>query len=151
MLKVGELAPEFELLDVDEKLVRLSDFRGKKVIIYIYPKDNTPGCTAQACNYRDNIRKFEDNNTVVIGVSKDSIKSHINFKNKYNLPFILLSDTQHEMIEAYGSWQLKKLYGKEYYGTVRSTFLVDEDGILQMVDYKVKAKTDAEKMVEEID
>lgn len=150
MLKIGDIAPEFILKDKDGNDVELKSFRGKKVIIYIYPKDNTPGCTAQACNYRDNLSAFMDKNTVVIGISKDSVKSHINFANKYELPFLLLSDPDHEVIEKYGSWQMKKLYGKEYMGVVRSTFLIDENGKLIYVNYKPKAKTDAENMLKEI-
>lgn len=147
MLKVGDKAPDFALKNVDGEVVSLKDFRGKKVLIYIYPKDNTPGCTAQACSYRDNFEVFSKKDIVVIGISKDSIRSHTNFKNKYELPFILLSDEDNSVIDAYGSWQLKKLYGKEYMGIVRSTFLIDENGNVEFVNYKVKAKEDADYMV----
>ncbi len=151
MLEVGQKAPEFTLLDKDSNEVKLSDFRGKKVVVYIYPRDNTPGCTAQACNYRDRYQDFKDKDIVVIGVSKDGIKSHNKFIDNYSLPFILLSDEDHKMIEAYGSWQLKKMYGKEYMGVVRSTFLIDEEGTLLYVNYKPKTKTDADDILKRID
>lgn len=150
MLEAGNKAPEFELEDINGNKVKLSDFTGRKVLVYIYPKDNTPGCTAQACNYRDRYNEFVDKDIVIIGVSKDSIKSHIKFIDNHSIPFILLSDPEHKMIEDYGSWQLKKLYGKEYMGVVRSTFLIDENGEIIFANYKPKAKTDADDILKKL-
>ena len=147
MLKVGNEAPDFTLPDQDGNPVSLKDFRGQKVIVYFYPKDNTPGCTAQACSYRDLTPEFEEKNAVILGISKDSLKAHTNFRTKYDLPFRLLSDPEHEVMEAWGVWQEKKLYGKVYMGIVRSSFVVDENGILKEVNYNVKAKADAEAVL----
>ena len=121
MLKQGDIAPGFTLPDKDGNAVSLSGFRGKKVVLYFYPKDNTPGCTRQACAFAAKNSQFIDKNAVVIGISKDSSASHLKFAQKYELPFVLLSDTEHAVIEAYGAWQEKKLYGKVSMGTVRCT------------------------------
>ena len=146
MLKeVGNKAPEFTLPDQDGVLHSLSDYRGKKVILYFYPKDNTSGCTAQACSYRDLLPQFQEKGAVVLGVSKDSVASHKKFAENYGLPFTLLSDPEAKVIEAYGAWQEKKNYGRTYMGIVRSTFLIDEEGIIQKNFEKVKAKEDASK------
>ncbi len=149
-IKVGELAPDFTLPNQDGKEVSLSDYRGKKVILYFYPKDSTPGCTTEACDFRDNMKSFEDRNAVIIGVSKDSVKSHTNFIAKHGLPFELLSDKDVKVCEDYGIWQLKKNYGREYMGIVRSTYVIDEDGKVEKV-YKVsKVKGHVEKVLEEL-
>ena len=146
MLKeVGSKAPEFTLPDQDGVLHSLSDYRGKKVILYFYPKDNTSGCTAQACSYRDLLPQFQEKGAVVLGVSKDSVASHKKFAENYGLPFTLLSDPEAKVIEAYGAWQEKKNYGRTYMGIVRSTFLIDEEGIIRKNFEKVKAKEDAAK------
>ncbi len=121
-------AKEFRLPASNGKDVSLKDFLGKNVILYFYPKDNTPGCTTEACSFRDSMEEFNNNDTVILGVSKDSIKKHNNFIEKYNLPFLLLSDEEGTVCEEYGVWQLKKMMGKEYMGIVRSTFLIDKKG-----------------------
>ena len=143
MLVAGMKAPEFTLPDKSGKSVSLSDFRGKKVVLYFYPKDNTPGCTRQACTFAEMYDDFVSNNTVIIGISKDSVESHAKFAEKYNLPFVLLSDTKLSAINAYGVWQEKKLYGKVSMGVVRSTFLIDEEGNIVKVMMKVKTDKDA--------
>ena len=143
MLEVGTKAPLFTLPDKDGNPVSLSDFAGKKVVLYFYPKDNTPGCTRQACAFAGAYEEFKTLGTVVIGVSKDSTTSHQKFADKYNLPFILLSDPERQAIEAYGVWQEKKNYGKVSMGVVRSTFVIDENGIIEKVMPKVKPDTNA--------
>ena len=143
MLKTGDIAPNFTLKDKDEKLVSLSDFIGKKVVLYFYPKDNTPGCTRQACAFASLYDEFKNKNIVVIGISRDSIVSHVRFAEKYDLPFILLSDPELEAIKAYGVWQEKKNYGKISMGVVRSTFVIDESGRIEHVMPKVKPDTNA--------
>lgn len=143
MLKTGDIAPNFTLKDKDEKLVSLSDFIGKKVVLYFYPKDNTPGCTRQACAFASLYDEFKNKNIVVIGISRDSIASHVRFAEKYDLPFILLSDPELEAIRAYGVWQEKKNYGKISMGVVRSTFVIDESGHIEHVMPKVKPDTNA--------
>lgn len=147
MLEVGMKAPEFTLLDKSGNSVSLSDFRGKKVILYFYPRDNTPGCTRQACAFAQNYASFEEKNAVVIGVSKDSVASHMKFAQKYELPFVLLSDPELQAIQAYGVWQEKKLYGKVSMGVVRSTYLIDENGIIEKVMLKVKPDTNAAEIL----
>ena len=129
MLTVGTKAPDFTLNEQNGAEVRLSDFLGKKVVLYFYPKDNTPGCTRQACAFAGSYAAFKDQNVVVIGVSKDSVASHVKFAQKYELPFILLSDPEPQAIQAYDVWQEKKLYGKVSMGVVRSTYIIDEQGI----------------------
>ena len=143
MLQEGMQAPAFTLADKDGKMVSLSDLLGKKVVLYFYPKDNTPGCTRQACAFAAAYGEFEKKNAVVIGISKDSVTSHEKFAEKYNLPFILLSDPDLQAIRAYGVWQEKKLYGKTSMGVVRTTFLIDEKGIIVKVMPKVKPDTNA--------
>lgn len=143
MLEVGMKAPDFTLLDKRGNSVSLSDFLGKKVVLYFYPKDNTPGCTRQACAFAQNHSNFEDKNVVVIGISKDSVASHLKFAEKYELPFVLLSDPELQAIQAYGVWQEKKLYGKVSMGVVRSTYLIDEQGMIEKVMPKVKPDTNA--------
>ena len=127
MLEKGMKAPDFSLSDKDGNMVSLSQFAGKKVIVYFYPKDNTPGCTRQACAFAEAFEEFKNIDAIVIGISKDSVSSHVKFAEKYALPFVLLSDPEHEVIEAFGAWGEKKNYGKTYFGTVRSTFIIDEN------------------------
>lgn len=148
MLEVGMKAPLFTLLDKNGNLVSLSDFLGKKVVLYFYPKDNTPGCTRQACVFGESYEAFQAKNTVVIGISKDSAASHLRFAEKYHLPFILLSDPELQAIQAYGVWQEKKLYGKVSMGVVRSTYLIDERGMIEKVMPKVKPDTNAGELLE---
>ena len=147
MLEVGMKAPEFTLFDKDGNCVSLSNFLGKKVVLYFYPKDNTPGCTRQACAFASAYEGFKAKNVVVIGVSKDSVASHVKFAQKYELPFILLSDPELQAIQAYGVWQEKKLYGKVSMGVVRTTFVIDEQGNIEMVMPKVKPDTNAEEIL----
>ena len=147
MLEVGMKAPGFALPDKNGKLVSLSDFLGKKVVLYFYPKDNTPGCTRQACAFALKNKEIENKNAVVIGISKDSVNSHFNFATKYNLPFVLLSDSELSAIQAYGVWQEKKLYGKVSMGVVRTTFLIDEQGVIQAIMSKVKPDTNADEIL----
>ena len=147
MLEVGMKAPDFTLLDKRGNSVSLSDFLGKKVVLYFYPKDSTPGCTRQACAFAQNHSNFEDKNVVVIGVSKDSVASHLKFAEKYELPFVLLSDPEQQAIQAYGVWQEKKLYGKVSMGVVRSTYLIDEQGVIEKVMPKVKPDTNAAELL----
>ena len=147
MLEVGMKAPDFTLLDKRGNSVSLSDFLGKKVVLYFYPKDSTPGCTRQACAFAQNHSNFEDKNVVVIGISKDSVASHLKFAEKYELPFVLLSDPELQAIQAYGVWQEKKLYGKVSMGVVRSTYLIDEQGVIEKVMPKVKPDTNAAEIL----
>ena len=147
MLTVGTKAPNFTLPDKDGNMVSLSDFAGKKVVLYFYPKDNTPGCTKQACGYRDEYGEFAKQNAVVIGISKDSVKSHANFAAKFELPFVLLADPDLDAIQKYDVWQGKKLYGKTYMGVVRSTYIIDEAGTITHVFEKVKPDTDAQTVL----
>ncbi len=148
MLQPGTKAPDFNLEDAKGNRVSLSDFAGKKVVLYFYPKDNTPGCTRQACAFAGAYRQFEDMGVPVIGISKDSVKSHQNFATKYELPFILLSDPQLEAIQAYDVWKEKKLYGKVSMGVVRSTYIIDENGMIQWAKEKVKPDTNAAEILE---
>ena len=143
MLEIGTKAPEFTLPDQNGNSVNLSDFMGKKVILYFYPKDNTPGCSRQACAFAAAYEGFKAKDIVVIGISKDSVASHLKFAQKYDLPFILLSDPERQAIEAYGVWQEKKLYGKVSYGVVRTTFIIDEQGNIEKIMPKVKPDTNA--------
>ena len=148
MLEVGMKAPDFTLFDKDGKAVSLSDFFGKKVVLYFYPKDNTPGCTRQACAFAGAYKQFEAMGVEVVGISKDSVASHVKFAEKYNLPFVLLSDPELSAIQAYGVWQEKKLYGKVSIGVVRTTFIIDEQGMIQKVMPKVKPDTNAAEILE---
>ena len=148
MLTVGTKAPDFTLNDQNGAEVRLSDFLGKKVVLYFYPKDNTPGCTRQACAFAGSYAAFKSQNVAVIGVSKDSVASHVKFAQKYELPFILLADPELEAIQAYGVWQEKKLYGKVSMGVVRSTYIIDEQGMIEKVMPKVKPDTNAAEILE---
>ena len=147
MLEVGMKAPDFTLPDKQGIPVSLSDFLGKKVVLYFYPKDNTPGCTRQACAFAQSYSRFEANNVVVIGISKDSAASHLKFAEKYELPFVLLSDPELQAIQAYGVWQEKKLYGKVSMGVVRSTYLINEQGVIEKVIPKVKPDTNADEIL----
>ncbi len=151
MLKEGTKAPEFTLADKDGKEVSLSDFIGRKVVLYFYPRDNTPGCTRQACAFAANYDAFKSKNIAVIGVSKDSVDSHRRFAEKHSLPFILLSDPDLKAIRAYDVWQEKKLYGKVSMGVVRSTYIIDENGIIEKVMPKVKPDTNATEILEYLD
>ncbi|MBE6993453.1 MAG: thioredoxin-dependent thiol peroxidase [Ruminococcaceae bacterium] len=148
MPEAGSKAPQFTLPDKDGNPVSLSDFLGRKVVLYFYPKDNTPGCTRQACAFAAAFDAFREKNVAVIGVSKDSTASHQKFADKYDLPFILLSDPERQAIEAYGVWQEKKLYGKTSMGVVRTTFIIDEQGIIEKVMPKVKPDTNAADILE---
>ena len=147
MLETGMKAPDFSLLDKDGNTVKLSDFQGKKVVLYFYPKDNTPGCTRQACAFAASYERFRTQDVVVIGISKDSVASHLKFAQKYDLPFILLSDPELQAIQAYGVWQEKKLYGKVSMGVVRTTYIINEQGIIEKVMPKVKPDTNAAEIL----
>ena len=147
MLEAQMKAPDFSLLDKDGNTVRLSDFRGKKVVLYFYPKDNTPGCTRQACAFAASYEQFKAQDIVVIGISKDSVASHLKFAQKYDLPFILLSDPELQAIQAYGVWQEKKLYGKVSMGVVRTTYIINEQGFIEKVMPKVKPDTNAAEIL----
>lgn len=150
LIKAGAKAPDFTLKDKNGADVSLSDFRGKKVVLYFYPKDNTPGCTRQACAFAGLYGEFKKRGVEVIGVSRDSVASHVKFSEKYGLGFRLLSDPDLEAIKAYGVWQEKKLYGKTSFGVVRTTFLIDEDGIVTRVMPKVKPDTNAADILAEL-
>ena len=150
MLEIGTQAPDFALPDQEGKIHRLSDYRGKKVVLYFYPKDNTPGCTKEACSYSSHIPQFTEKGAVVLGVSKDSVKSHKIFAEKFNLGFPILSDPEREVIEAYDVWKGKKLYGKSFMGIIRTTYLIDENGVIVRGDDKVKAAEDADKLLKEV-
>lgn len=147
MLEVGTKAPEFTLPDKDGNPVSLTDFAGKKVVLYFYPKDNTPGCTAEACSIRDYNKELKDLGYEVIGISKDSIASHVKFADKYTLPFLLLSDPTTEVNQAFGVWQKKKMAGREYMGTVRTTFVTDADHNITHIINKVDTKNAGEQLI----
>jgi len=150
MLEIGMKAPDFTLKDKNGNDVSLSDFIGKKVVLYFYPKDNTPGCTRQACAFAGAYKQFEAKGVEVIGISKDSVASHVKFAEKYDLPFVLLSDPDRIAIEAYGVWQEKKMYGKVTFGVVRTTFIIDENGNIEKVMPKVKPDTNAADILAEL-
>ena len=150
MLTVGEKAPEFTLQDKDGNTVSLSDFAGKKVVVYFYPKDNTPGCTRQACAFAGLYGEFQKKGVEVIGISRDSVASHGTFAQKHSLPFLLLSDPELQAIQAYGVWQEKKLYGKVSMGVVRTTFVIDEQGNIERIMPKVKPDTNAAEILEQL-
>lgn len=147
MLQIGMKAPDFTLPDKDGNPVTLSSFRGKKVVLYFYPKDNTPGCTRQACAFAARYEAFRSVNIEVIGISKDSVASHVKFAEKYNLPFHLLADPDRVVIESYGVWQEKKMAGKVGMGVVRTTYVIDENGIITAVMPKVKPDTNADEVL----
>ena len=147
MLEVGTKAPDYTLQDKHGNLVSLSDFHGRKVVLYFYPKDNTPGCTREAIAFAAAYEGFKARDVAVIGISKDSVASHLKFAQKYDLPFVLLSDPDHAVIEQYGVWQEKKLYGKVSMGVVRSTYLINEEGIIEKAMPKVKPDTNAEEIL----
>ena len=149
-LEQNDKAPEFTLQDQDGRTVSLSDFRGRKVVLYFYPKDDTSGCTAQACDLRDNIGTFEARDAVVLGVSPDPVDSHRKFADKYDLPFTLLADTDHAVAEAYGVWKEKSMYGKTYWGNERTTFVIDEEGRIAKVLPKVKPAEHVAQVLEVI-
>ena len=148
MLNIGDRAPEFTLKDKNGNDVNLSDFIGKRVVLYFYPKDNTPGCTRQACAFAGAYEEFQKRGVEVIGISRDGILSHVKFAEKYGLPFVLLSDPDLEAIKAYGVWQEKKMYGKVSFGVVRTTFIIDENGFIERVMPKVKPDTNAREILE---
>ena len=148
LLEVGTKAPAFTLPDQDGKMVSLKDFKGQKVVLYFYPKDNTPGCTKQACNFGELLPQFREKGAVVVGVSKDSVASHKKFQEKFGLPFTLLSDPELKAIQAYGVWQEKNMYGKKTMGVVRSTYLIDEKGVIVKAFGKVKAAENPQQMLE---
>lgn len=148
MLKLGTKAPDFKLEDQKGEVHQLSDYLGKKVILYFYPKDNTSGCTKQACGFAQVYPDILEKNAVILGVSKDSVKSHKKFQEKYNLPFTLLADPDHKVVEAYDVWKEKKMYGKTYMGIVRSTYLINEEGIIVKALEKVKPADNPKEMAE---
>ena len=148
MLEIGTPAPDFTLPDQNGDMKSLSDYRGTKVVLYFYPRDNTSGCTKQACSFAELYPQFEEQGAVVIGVSKDTVASHKKFEEKYGLPFVLLSDTEKEVLQAYDVWQEKKLYGKVSMGVVRSTYLIDEQGTITKAFGKVKAADNPAQMLE---
>ncbi len=148
MLEINTKAPDFTLPDKDGNPVSLSDFRGRKVVLYFYPRDNTPGCTRQACAFAAAYDRFRSMDVTVIGVSKDSVSSHLKFAQKYDLPFILLSDPELQVIQAYDVWKEKKLYGKVSMGVVRTTYIIDEQGNIEKVMPKVKPDTNAAEILE---
>lgn len=145
-LNEGQKAPDFEGIDQNGKVVRLSDFRDKKVILYFYPKDNTPGCTAEACNLRDNYNALISKGFVVVGVSPDNEKSHNSFAGKFSLPFPLIADTSKKILTDYGVWGEKKMYGKSFDGVLRTTFIIDEKGIIEKIITKVETKDHSEQI-----
>ena len=151
MLEVGTKAPDFTLKNQEGQEVSLSQFAGKRVVLYFYPRDNTPGCTRQACGFAQNYEGFTKRDVVVIGVSKDSVASHLKFAQKYELPFVLLSDPDLEAIQAYGVWQEKKLYGKVSMGVVRTTYIIDPQGVIEKVMPKVKPDTNAAEILAYLD
>lgn len=147
MLKIGDRMPSFNVVDQDGNKVSADDLKGRKTVVYFYPKDNTSGCTAEACNLRDNHEALTAEGYVVVGVSKDSAASHRKFKDKYELPFTLLSDPSTEMLQAFGAWGEKKMYGKTVMGTIRRTFIFNEDGILERIIDKVDTRNHAEQIL----
>ncbi len=150
MLKTGDKAPNFTLKDKDGNDVSLSDFSGKRIVLYFYPKDNTPGCTRQACAFAGLYGEFQKKGVEVIGISRDSVASHVKFAEKHELPFVLLSDPELTAINAYGVWQEKKLYGKASFGVVRTTFIIDANGNIEKIMPKVKPDTNAAEILAEL-
>lgn len=150
MLKVGDKAPDFKLKTDKGETAKLKDFKGKKVILYFYPKDLTSGCTKEACDFRDNIKSFEKKNSVVLGVSADSIDLHKKFKDKYDLPFTLLSDETKDVLKDYGVWKEKSMYGKKYMGIERTTYIIDEKGKIEKIFNKVSVNGHIEELLKEV-
>ena len=150
ILKTGDLAPDFKGVDQDGKSISLNDFKGKKVIIYFYPKDNTPGCTAEACNLRDNFDDLLKQGFEIIGVSADSVNSHKKFSEKYNLPFSLISDPDKKILELYNAWGEKKMYGKTYQGVLRKTFILNNDHKIEKIIEKVDTKDHTNQIYKEL-
>ena len=148
--ELNKVFPDFELKNQDDKIVKFSDFKGKNIVLYFYPKDNTPGCTNEACDFRDRFEFFENLNTIIIGISPNNLKSHIKFSSKYELNFSILTDENHSLAEFLNVWQLKKNYGREYYGIVRTTFIIDKDGILRKIYKKVRVKEHVENVLDYI-
>jgi len=148
ILKEGDIAPDFTAKDQNGKTVSLSDFRGKKVILYFYPQDNTPTCTVEACNFRDNYQSMLSRGFEVIGISPDNEKSHKKFEKKFNLPFTLIADTDRSIIEAYGLWAEKMLFGRKYMGTLRTTFLISPDGTIDKIIDKVNSKNASQQVID---
>jgi peroxiredoxin Q/BCP len=146
MLKQGDKAPEFSLPDQEGEMHSLSDYKGRRVLLYFYPKDDTPGCTTEACNFRDSYEEMEKRGLTILGVSADTVKSHRTFADKYKLPFPILADEDRKVINAYGVWQKKKFMGREYMGIVRTSFLIDEKGRIEKVYADVKAAKHAEEV-----
>ncbi|GAB4191052.1 MAG: thioredoxin-dependent thiol peroxidase [Roseiflexaceae bacterium] len=149
-LKIGDPAPDFELMSDSGAAVKLSDYAGRRIILYFYPKDDTSGCTTQACGFRDRYPEIEEQNAVVLGVSPDGIKSHQKFKTKYNLPFVLLADEEHKVAEAYGVWAEKSMYGKKYWGITRSHFVIDEQGNIADIQIKVSPTDSVSKALAQL-
>lgn len=147
MLKVGDKAPDFSGTDTEGKKVNLSDFKGRKLVLYFYPKDNTPGCTAEACDLRDNYLRFQSLGYSILGVSKDSADSHRKFAQKYSLPFPLIADTDRKILEAYQAWGEKNMYGKKTMGTLRKTYVIDENGVIADIIKKVDTKAPTEQIL----
>jgi len=148
-LSAGDKAPAIKLKDQTGKTISLSDFKGEKVVIYFYPKDNTPTCTVQSCNLRDNFRDLKKKGIVVLGISPDDVKSHNKFSDKFDLPFSILADTEHEVLEKYGVWGEKSMYGKKYMGVIRTTFLIDEKGIIRKIIEKPKSAEHSKEILQE--
>lgn len=150
MLKLIDSAPQFELENYDNKKISLKDFIGKKIVLYFYPKDNTPGCTTEACSFRDVYDDIINKGAIVIGISPDNVKSHQKFKTKFNLPFYLLADTDHKAAEMYGAWGEKKMYSKTYFGIIRSTFIINEQGLIVKIFPKVTPAGHSKEVLESI-
>jgi len=150
ILAVGSQAPEFELEDSQGKTRRLSDYAGQTFVLYFYPRDNTPGCTTEACSFRDAYQDFKDAGVEVIGISPDTVTSHLKFADKFNLPFVLLSDPDHKVCEAYGAWGLKKSYGREYEGVFRTTYVIDPEGKVKHVFENVKPSDHSQEVLEAV-
>lgn len=148
-LNIGDQAPDFKTKDQDGKTIKLSDFKGKKIVLYFYPKDNTPGCTAQSCNLRDNYATLQDQGYIVLGVSTDGEKSHQKFITKFDLPFPLIADEDKSVHNLYGTWAEKSMYGKTYMGTVRTTFVIDEESIISEIISKVKTKDHTAQIIKD--
>jgi peroxiredoxin Q/BCP len=148
VLQANQPAPDFELYDQDGKPHRLKDYRGERVLLYFYPKDDTPGCTTEACNFRDDFSAYRDAGVTILGISPDSQESHAKFSEKYQLPFTLLADPDHQVCEAYGVWGTKQMFGKEYEGVFRTTFLIDPEGQIEEVFEKVKPDVHSQQVLE---